>query len=1038
VPSYGYKPSAAAQNVAYGGDNTDNYLAYVPDPMTEDGWAYRMGAAIGPRVGGDPITVYLNLHDPADNPGGIRKTTESGNPTTIVTAAAHTASAKFTLDFNSEVTLNDGTSYPLSSTVYGALHAVGMIESSALPGKDNYLLYRKGDASAPPADPMSPTSSSSEGWLAIWVDYETNVSPEKPDILSPVNAATLSTLTPVFSGNFDDDNETLPNGISADEMESFQIVVRRNDNNSLMWDYDDDSTSAERTARAFTRTYAGSALTAGVVYKWQCRVYDRFGSASPWSDWRTFTVGTGGVSVSAGTPTGKQETRQPTPFTGVWSHSGGLSTNAVRVRIKNRVSGTVVRQIGSSGTGTVAKTVSPGNTISVTWAELVAAATGAGGTWDDLPWGGDYVYEIQARDSSNNWSSWSSPTQAFTVNAAPSVPTNLSPAYSVPPQTSYPLLTATATDVDDTTATGLIVKAGIFGPYNFDNWSFDTDAAGWTNGTSDTGVTATFARATDQFFSSPASGKINVTGFTGAIGAKKYVIHDQYFACVEGQSYQHQGQFRTSNVNIVPHINIDWFNSSFGYISSSGSSEFIPPANTWYYHNIVATAPANAAFMRTIIWIEFKALSAIGSVWFDNLTVEPGLHAVRTMTWDAALGKFKYQTSGTYDIPIIGNYSFWAYSFDGTVYSGGTTVEASATKSATANFVYAIGPTVTVTAPTVSQVFDTDTPTVTWTTSTTQVQRRILVRDAVTLVELIDAGFVVTASQTYEIPEGYLVDNGSYEVLVQVIDNLAAEGSSSWVPFSVDYIEPDPIGEYVGSPYYAHGDVDPSAVLLTWAQASVPSGEFLHYRVNWEPSDDTPYTLEETYQESRRRRIGILPNVNTTSFVDYTPPSHVQGRYRIRQYVKKGSSWVSSQIATVAVQVDFDQAILQTFHTHGTEPAHRVVMEYRGDVSLPSNRDVELWQPMGQRKPLFFKGIANWTGLSGVYRLHGRDEGDVESMLRELHFLDGLPDPLLYRDGRGRRFFCIIDGLVELDKAGGRIREINLTLTEISVPEIYE
>jgi hypothetical protein len=113
-------------------------------------------------------------------------------------------------------------------------------------------------------------------------------------------------------------------------------------------------------------------------------------------------------------------------------------------------------------------------------------------------------------------------------------------------------------------------------------------------------------------------------------------------------------------------------------------------------------------------------------------------------------------------------------------------------------------------------------------------------------------------------------------------------------------------------------------------------------------------------------------------------------------------------------------------------------MEYRGDVSLPSNRDVELWQPMGQRKPLFFKGIANWTGLSGVYRLHGRDEGDVESMLRELHFLDGLPDPLLYRDGRGRRFFCIIDGLVELDKAGGRIREINLTLTEISVPEIYE
>jgi hypothetical protein len=1040
MATYGYRPSAAAQGVAYGDDNSNNYLAYVPDAMTENGWAYSMGVAIGPRVGGDPITVLMNIHDPGDNPVGVRQSTATfvaSSP--VVVDASNTASAKYTANLPSEVQLRSGSKYPLSVHAINGLFAVGMIEANAYPGKDNYLLYWKSDSTHPSADPMNPASSRYEGHLAIWINYETNVPPDEPTILSPATGATVSSLFPTLSGNFSDDNESLPGGISADELDQFQLEVRRVSDNHLMWTIQDDSTSAERIARAFSRVYDGEALVSGIQYKWRCRVFDRFGSASAYSDYQTFTPGSSSVSVSAGTPTGKQETQTPGPFTGVWTHTGGLSTNAVRVRIRNRVTGATVRQIGSTGTGTVAKTVAPGGTISVTWAELVTAATAT--YWANLPWGGDYVYEIQGRDTANVWSGWSTPTRAFTVNAAPAVPTNLQPNYTVPPQTSRPLLTATVTDNDDTSATGLLVKAGIVGPFAVTNGAFPSAITGWTVGTL-AGITRT--GSFDAVVGALAAGslKVQITANTAGIGAKLKVTNDDQYPCVVGQSYTARASLRTDNVSITPRMIIEWYTSGNALIgAASEEADWTPTVGTFSARTITATAPATAAYFKIGFELFCDTANPLGSAWIDDATVDDGVRYLRNMTYDATLKNWKYQTVSQ-DIPSFAAYSFWAYAFDGTVYSGGTTVETSASKSATASFVYATGPSVTVTYPTEGLALDTDTPTATWTNTGTQAGYRVILQEwnAITLAweERLDTGVIASSVQSYTFNPGLMFDGFSYRLLIQVTDTLAAVGSSPWVNFSLDYVEPPVIPGFLASPMYAANDVEPSAVRLVWDQASVPSGDFLWYRVNREPADDTPYSLEEMDQESRRARIGIIPNVTETAFVDWTAPANVVLRYRIRQYVQSGSSWISSQIETAQIQLDFEQAILQEFNSYGAQPEHRVVMEFRGERRIDRNRDVTLFHRMGKRKPLAIKGPGYWRGISARFRLWGENPGDVDSQLRELEFLDASTLPLLYRDGRGKYIFCTMEGFSEVDPSGGKIREVDLTLTQIDVPEIFE
>lgn len=113
----------------------------------------------------------------------------------------------------------------------------------------------------------------------VYLDVTFNSLPYAPTNLSPANGGTVITQTPTYSGTrVDPDNDT---------MTAYQIEVRRNSDNVLMWD------SGEQTSGIsgvnFSRIHGGTALSNGVEYKWRARTKEAAGWGT-WSSYRTFTV----------------------------------------------------------------------------------------------------------------------------------------------------------------------------------------------------------------------------------------------------------------------------------------------------------------------------------------------------------------------------------------------------------------------------------------------------------------------------------------------------------------------------------------------------------------------------------------------------------------------------------------------------------------------------------------------------------------------------------------------------------------------------
>lgn len=867
MPTLGYKPSGAAQGLATTGPTgSQNYIAYIPDSMSVNGWAYRISSRSGPRGSSETAVNRLAiLSGTGGNPSDVIMESSSFSLTTRMDSGA--TGTVHTEDLSGFVRLFSGRTYALAQMATSPSGiGVGMIEVAAYGGHDNYYFWWDDDGSFPMADPMTPSGSSFEGHLAIWVDYETNVPPDKPTVLSPANGATPTTITPVFEANFADDNETLPNGILADKLSHFSIEVRRISDNHLMWGFDDDSTSDERSDRKFSRTYGGSTLSAGAAYRWRGVVYDQFGVASTVSDWATFTPGTGSVDKPSA-PSGKIETRTPGPFVSVWRQTGGLSTNGVKVKIVNTDTGVTARESSSW----IAKTVAPNGTISITWAD-----TG----FSQLSWGGNYTVQIQGRDTAGSASGYS-PVRAFNINDIPQTPTNLSPdggdAWS-----SRPTLTCKVTD-DDTVATGLVVKC------------YTKEA---TSGT----------------------------------------VHGPYSMTL-----------RTGTTNI----------------------------------------------------------------------------------WDLV-------TTATH-LPVLDSYTWWAYSGDGTIWSGGATVEASAALSYVANFVYAAGPVVTVTNPTPGQVLTTDTPHFTWTTSSTQGVYRVVVRDTATLDELVNTNNVVSAVQFYDMPSGLLHNGGSYEMRVWVTDTLALTGQSAWIPFSLIYTDPDPIDGFHIVPYFLDGDVDqPSGARLVWTPSTAPSG-FRFYNITRVPDDSVPVSVEDSHRTSRKIRVARITSQATGEWIDDTAASFTEYVWHVRQFVQMGSDIVSSQLIFARAILAFEYGVLQMVPEGlGSLSPFRAVFAYRKDVQVEPQVQDDLWFPMGKMKPLKFKGNLFYRKISGTFILYAESVAATNEIIRQCEYLRETAKPLLWRDGRSRRMFCSIDDFSETDPAGGRLRSVDMTLGEIDFPELYE
>lgn len=422
------------------GDNTSNQRFSVFETMPEKGWAHTLYVLAGKKIGEPNLTGRLALASvESNNPNElmawsdtltISSNMSSGSDGTLFSAPIANSDPDFGF-ISTAVMLWPGDRYAVGFSFTGGELYHGMI--AAANGENNYSnnnLYRKNSASVQPSEPLY-TTATNEGVMTVAVGYDPNVPPATPTDRSP--SGTINTTTPTFNSDFNDDNEN-----RGDGLKQYEIQLRQVGTTSLKWNDTFNASSSEQSSKVTTQVYGGTALSVGSSYEWRIRHKDRFNDWSNWSSWLTFTIAAAGFMGQGSSPTGKQLTNTPGPFVLPWTHAGGLSTNAVQIRL---VSGSTVLQTSPI----ITKTVANGANASITWAETAFTA---------LAYGSSVAYEARGRDTNNIWSDWG-PNRTITINAYPNQPTLTSPKNSVL-VTARPKLIGKVTDPDNAAPLSLV------------------------------------------------------------------------------------------------------------------------------------------------------------------------------------------------------------------------------------------------------------------------------------------------------------------------------------------------------------------------------------------------------------------------------------------------------------------------------------------------------------------------------------------------------------------------------------------------------
>lgn len=411
------------------GDNSDNFRATVFGSMPTHGHAYSMGIRAGYYDYGDTGTAKLALYGTSSgNPSSRKSYTNSISLNSRMVDASD--GQTYTANLLEAVPLSSGSKYGLAALFHGGRMAHGQNSVAD-------QMYRRSTSLSTPPNPMGYTSSGTETRMTIWVNYEPNVAPDTPSNASPADGATTTDTTPTYAADFRDDNETLPNGLSSDYLNAYQIQVRsvsaeNATTGTVVWDSGTlGASSTEQTNRRFSKDQP-TALTPGQRYQWRSRVQDRFGAWSGYTAWLDFLVAGAAVVTLDGNPTGR--TTDTTPdFDGKYHNVVGTASSDVQVRLS----------IGDSLIATspeIAKVVAsaalPGTSFTVAWAD-----TG----FSTLASGVGYGYSMRAK-AGGVWSDWTA-IRTFTTNGRPTTPTNLRPT-SGSVSSSYPLLTVQTTDPD--------------------------------------------------------------------------------------------------------------------------------------------------------------------------------------------------------------------------------------------------------------------------------------------------------------------------------------------------------------------------------------------------------------------------------------------------------------------------------------------------------------------------------------------------------------------------------------------------------------
>jgi len=823
--------SSSADGV-WGTVGTSALRACVFNSATQNVWVHTLGGWIR-KSGGTNSTVRFGLYGTSSNNPATRLGYTSSISVTSTSFTSRTAAVSVTdsSPLQTAIKLASGSLYSIAilSTTASTDHTMATAASISATNKQ---FYNRSSVTSMPA-PFGSYSASTEGHMTVWAEGYLNELPEAAN-LSP--SGTINTITPTFSADFRDLNGAYgtSSGLgvdTGDRMTQYAIEVRTQGSATAdKWSSTYTATGTEQTNNAIARAYGGSTLTRGTTYEWRIRFYDEFNAAGAWSAWTSFTPANLGYVTTDGNPTGKVEDNTP-DFEGRWTHQSSSSTNAVQIRLYSS-SGVLLQDSGTI-TKTVTSSASPGTLFTITWAE-----TGFTDLNDDR----FHLIEIRGRDTSNNWSNYSTPRRAFNTNAAPSVPSSLSPDNGQI-YTSYPLLSAAATDADDTTATGLTVSARIK-----DNTS-------------------------------------------------------------------------------------------------------------------------------TVLY-------------------------TRSMTYNATSGLWEYQTTST-DLASYATFRWDASAYDGTLYSGGVTSSGSRTWSSEASFVYALGPTVTMVAPTDGSTVTTSALAISWTT-TNQAQYRVRLYPDGGTTALYDSGWTVSGTSSHSLPAGYIENGVAYDLVVDVEDTTPLTGSSGIVDITAAFTPPATLTNVTATAVTTIG-TNPWATAITVSWDQTADAGFVEYVVR-RSADSGPDAAEIV--------LARVTSSTTTTYTDYTPASGVDYTYSVTQISNSSGEELESERATATAEVTFGGVMLTAIGAAaGTTQA---ALRYTAERDEARVIDETVYTPLSGANPQTIRSATRYRTMSFEAILPNDTYSTGAQKKAELDDIDAANVTICYRDNHGRKMF-------------GRIAEIAFT-----------
>ena len=757
---------------------------------------------------------------------------------------------------------------------------------------------------------------------------------------------TPSNLSP--SGSINDTAPTFSadfndsNEARGDYMNQYKIQVRRVSDATSFWDTTVTASAAERTADAISKAYGGTTLVRGTAYEWRTQMSDHFGTWSSWTAWTSFTPANLGYVTLDSNPTSKIEDNTP-DFEGRWNHQSATTMKTTMVRILAADNTTVLQTGADYDIADVASSAAPGTLFTIAWAN-----TGL----TDLAWGTSYYYQIRGYDGTQ-WSDWST-SRSFSTNAAPTVPANLNPANSQI-VTDYPELHCTFTDSDDTTATGL-------------------------------------------------TGKARIKNSGGTVLKTRTMTYDSGNAWWEYQTI--------AGANEVQSVSI------------SGS-----PTGGTFTLTFEGQTTAGIAYNATAAAVQ-SALEALSNIAVGDVSCTvgplPGTAVTVTFTGDLGLSNRTEMTANSAgltggssptasvttttggidgDLATFATYKWDAYSYDGTLYSGDQTVEASATKSSEATFIYAEGPTVSVTAPTDNQVITTANLAVTWTT-TDQQKYRVYIYANGTSTVVYDSGEITSTTSSATVPSGYLRDNTEYDLVVWVQNSTPLDGSSATRNFSVNYTEPDAVANFTATAVAITTDLWESAYRLTWDQTT--------YSTNvWQE-----YTIRRSAATGLDTASIILARITAptqVSYIDYIPQSGVVYTYSITQDILTGLDTLTSAAATATPEdaIALGGVVLVSVDNPGSV---RVNLKHTRERDHGRDIDEAVYQPLSGAAPTTVRSAAYVKNATFDARLFADDEATAAARRNELVACDESRDTFCYRDDKGRKYFCTLPSVTITDQ----------------------